>query len=251
MMALYMAVDVGLVDGMSAATTPIGPATFHTVAPRSMIPTVFIPAIRACSVCVANRFLSVLLSTRPKPVSSCASTASRCASAAPASAMRATTASTCSCVASSKVRWAWRARRTASRACWIEARSASMCIEGEDHVQESGQDTRSARRPCPATRPPRLLTRAHVPFAPSPSAVLDVPPFAHAPGFESENLRRERPLLTAGPVVPIKLISPRILNLSGRCVRSKVDAPTNVSLCRTADFTQPLVSLPLLFDEHS
>ena len=118
MMALYIAVAVGFVLGISAATTPIGVATSHTLPSSSLrtMPAVFIPRIRSWSVRVAKRFFCSLLSGRPKPVSSCAIWPRRAASRAPASTIASTIVSTSSCGTVLNWCWASRTRTSASRA---------------------------------------------------------------------------------------------------------------------------------------
>ena len=95
---LKKAVDVGLVVGSTAATTPTGTAI--SVMPRSgcspSTPMVLSGAIFWCSRSEFSRFFAILSRTLPYPVSSTAILASGSAWARAVAAMRATMASTCS-----------------------------------------------------------------------------------------------------------------------------------------------------------
>ena len=172
--ALYIAVEVGFVLGMSAATTPIGVATFQMVPSSdfSMTPAVRIPCIRSWSVRVAKRFFSRLLSGLPKPVSSWASCPSRVASAAPASHIAATMRSTCSWLAVANCFWAACAFFRRSRACWIERRSASIVeivwvrnADSQDSPRPGGMSNAPA---CPASSAALVPCRLNTGRAPRP-----------------------------------------------------------------------------------
>ena len=93
---LKIAVEVGLVDGMIAATTPIGsPISVIPVTVSSwMTPTVLIRAMWVATRSEAKRFFAVLSGMLPKPVSRHASSARRAASAIAARDMAATIRST-------------------------------------------------------------------------------------------------------------------------------------------------------------
>ncbi|MEZ5420148.1 MAG: hypothetical protein R2708_22780 [Vicinamibacterales bacterium] len=62
-----MAVDVGLVEGTIAATTPNGSAisTIFRSSCRATTPTVVIGRMKACTSRAANRFLATLSATTP------------------------------------------------------------------------------------------------------------------------------------------------------------------------------------------
>ena len=64
---LYIAVDVGLVDGTTAATTPNGSAisTIFRSSMRLTTPTVFIGRMNSNTRCDANRFFWTLSATTP------------------------------------------------------------------------------------------------------------------------------------------------------------------------------------------
>ena len=98
MIDLNITVDVGFVEGISAATTPIGSAIVKIWRSRSsaMTPTVFRSRIDSQMRRVANSFFVFLSSGFPNPVSSEARRPSRAASANPASAIACATRSTCS-----------------------------------------------------------------------------------------------------------------------------------------------------------
>ena len=100
---LKMTVEVGLVTGISAATTPIGSpiATTLVVSSRHSTPSVRTLRSQSDTAIVLNRFLSVLSAAFPYPVSCAASSPSRAASGAIARAIASTTRSTS---AGSKVR---------------------------------------------------------------------------------------------------------------------------------------------------
>ena len=127
MSALQIAVDVGFVDGMTAATTPMGSAistTRRTGSSRRM-PTVRSGRMYSWTSTAANRFLRVLSGTLPKPVSSCARRARRSASPRAASAAAATMRSTCSWEKPASTCWAALAFAASVLASWTERRSAS------------------------------------------------------------------------------------------------------------------------------
>src|SRR5580704_3517693 len=126
-----MAVEVGFVEGITAATTPTGSAISRIPFSRSsrMIPVVFIPRIARATSTEANRFFKILSGTFPKPVSSTAVRASCSPAIVAASAQASTTASTCSWENAANFFCAWLARSTASRASWMEIRSRSRRFE--------------------------------------------------------------------------------------------------------------------------
>ncbi len=76
--ALKMVVEVGLVTGVTAASTPTGSAisTMSSMSSRAMTPTVFIRPMLWVTCSQANMFFAALSSNTPRPVSSTASRAS-------------------------------------------------------------------------------------------------------------------------------------------------------------------------------
>ena len=99
-MALNMVVEVGLVTGVTPATMPTGSAicTMPESSSSSITPTVFWSLISCQMYSVANRFLMILSSYTPRPVSSTAILASWVWLSRPASAMAWAISSTCSWV---------------------------------------------------------------------------------------------------------------------------------------------------------
>ncbi len=92
---LYITVEVGLVDGINAATTPTGTPISQIPCPSSSrsIPTTFRSLIDWWVTVLPNRFFNILSCQLPKPVSSQAIFAKRSAFWAQASAIAATMAS--------------------------------------------------------------------------------------------------------------------------------------------------------------
>src|SRR6185436_15577809 len=92
---LYIAVDVGLVEGTTAATTPNGSAISMTFLSsiRLTTPTVRIGRMKSYTWHELNRFFSILSATTPYPVSSTASRASVSACGVTAFAIAVTMAS--------------------------------------------------------------------------------------------------------------------------------------------------------------
>ncbi|CAM5340346.1 hypothetical protein SCHAM137S_02299 [Streptomyces chartreusis] len=76
--ALKIVVEVGLVTGVIAHTTPTGSAisTMSSMSSRAITPTVFILPMLCVTCSHANMFLAALSSNSPRPVSSTASRAS-------------------------------------------------------------------------------------------------------------------------------------------------------------------------------
>ena len=76
---LKMAVEVGLVTGVTPATTPTGSAisTMPLISSLLMTPTVLVCAMLCVTCSQAKMFLTALSSNTPRPVSSTASRASR------------------------------------------------------------------------------------------------------------------------------------------------------------------------------
>jgi hypothetical protein len=124
---LKKAVDVGLVDGTRAATTPMGRATRTRPLSSSWstTPTVLMSFMDSQRVVELRRFLRTLCSTTPKPVSCTAIRASSSAAAAPAAAMAAQTRSTSSWLARAQSLWASLAEPASRLASWMDTRSAS------------------------------------------------------------------------------------------------------------------------------
>jgi len=98
---LNMAVEVGLVLGVSPATIPIGQAISYTrrAWSKRMTPTVLMSFIASHRMRVVRIFFNVLCSGTPKPVSSVAMRPSRSAASYPASAIAAQMRSTSAWVA--------------------------------------------------------------------------------------------------------------------------------------------------------
>lgn len=95
--------DVGLVTGVIAHTTPTGSAisTMSSTSSRAMTPTVFIRPMLCVTCSHANMFLAALSSKTPRPVSSTARRASAVCWSRAATDAFFTMWSTCSCVRSS------------------------------------------------------------------------------------------------------------------------------------------------------
>ena len=113
-----MAVEVGFVEGITAATTPTGDATSTMPFSRSSrrIPTVRMPRIARGTFTAASVFFMILSGTLPNPVSSTAARASGSAFSAAAFAQASTTASTCSWENAENFFCAAAARAASSRA---------------------------------------------------------------------------------------------------------------------------------------
>ena len=125
---LKMTVDVGLVTGTRAATTPIGSPIAATFAASSRHSTPRVRTFRSHSATERElkRFLIRLSATFPYPVSSTASRARRSASGSMARAMLSTMASMVSGGVSRNASHASHARSAARRAAAIDRRSASI-----------------------------------------------------------------------------------------------------------------------------
>src|SRR5579862_6716659 len=132
-----MAVEVGLVVGRMAATTPTGTpiSTIFSSGISRRMPMVFMPRMRRGSQSQHRIFLMYLSLALPYPVSSTASSASLRALARAAAAIRSTTASTCSWEKARYFSQAAYALSTLVRTSWMERRSLSSsidCFRGRD-----------------------------------------------------------------------------------------------------------------------
>src|SRR5688572_6026409 len=127
-----MAVEVGLVEGITAQTTPNGSAISMTFlsSMRLTTPTVFIGLMKSYTCLDENRFFWTLSATTPNPVSSTASRASASACGVTAAAIASTIPSICACEYSPSIACAALARRARVRASAMDARSLSVCVDG-------------------------------------------------------------------------------------------------------------------------
>ena len=127
---LKIAVEVGLVDGVSATITPTGQpiSTILFTSSRRSTPQVGTSLMESHTPWAANSFFSLLCAAYPKPVSSWASWPSRSASRTAAATIASQILSTCCCEANWNDRMASRAPTARSRACWIDRRSASIVV---------------------------------------------------------------------------------------------------------------------------
>ena len=128
MMLLYMTVEVGFVDGISAATTPIGtPISVTFVSSFSLkTPTVFMFFTDSQVIALPSLFFNTLSSHFPNPVSWTAIFASSSACSIHAEAMEAQMASNFSCGNVQSVFSASFAFATRSLTSWIDCRSRSI-----------------------------------------------------------------------------------------------------------------------------
>ncbi len=103
MSALKMVVEVGLVTGVTAHTTPTGSAisTMSSMSSRAMTPTVFMEPMLWVTCSQAKMFFAALSSKTPRPVSSTASRASAACWSRAATDAFLTMWSTCSWVSDS------------------------------------------------------------------------------------------------------------------------------------------------------